>query len=134
MSGPINTDTCGAAVVAVGGPPALISQSQHPQPIVYINDNNQYPISYGETLVCYVFMYVTYVWCRMHYNQRCAASVVISCVLCKGSAYHLEWDAATEAPSTTTPIQFMIDQIVRAIWPCVTLRSAQTTGNFPWMR
>lgn len=48
-----------------------------------------------------------------------------------GSAWHLEWDAPSEAPTTIQPIGFMVDQIKRAIIP-ETMSSAEKTGFFSW--
>lgn len=48
-----------------------------------------------------------------------------------GSAYHLEWDSPSEAPTSFKPSDFMIQQIKRLIIP-YTLKEAEETGLFPW--
>jgi hypothetical protein len=48
-----------------------------------------------------------------------------------GSAYHLEWDAPSEAPTTFQPITFMAKQVYRVLVP-ETLKQAEATGMFSW--
>lgn len=48
-----------------------------------------------------------------------------------GSALHLEWDAVSEAPTTSQPIHFMMDQIKRLVHPEF-LAKAETTAQFSW--
>jgi hypothetical protein len=48
-----------------------------------------------------------------------------------GSAWHLEWDAPSEAPTVIQPVSFMLDQLRRMVMP-ETLRSAEKTGMFSW--
>lgn len=48
-----------------------------------------------------------------------------------GSALHLEWDAESEAPTSSQPIHFMKDQIKRLLFPEF-LQTAQETGHFSW--
>lgn len=48
-----------------------------------------------------------------------------------GSAFHLEWDAESEAPTSSQPVHFMKDQIKRVIFPEY-LATAQQTGHFSW--
>ena len=52
--------------------------------------------------------------------------------IAKGSAYHLEQDATTEAPTTYTPINFLFDQSVRAIYKHISHSLVEKTGQFPW--
>jgi hypothetical protein len=49
-----------------------------------------------------------------------------------GSAFHLEEDGPTEAPTTYQPIQFMFAQIKRALLGYVSLSEIEKTGLFPW--
>ncbi|CAF2410026.1 unnamed protein product [Rotaria sp. Silwood2] len=49
-----------------------------------------------------------------------------------GSAWHLEQDAKTEAPTTYRPTQFLIEQLVRTAFRYVSYTSIQQTGYFPW--
>lgn len=48
-----------------------------------------------------------------------------------GSALHLEWDAESEAPTSSQPVHFMVDQIQRVMFPKF-LATAEKTGHFPW--
>jgi hypothetical protein len=48
-----------------------------------------------------------------------------------GSAFHLEWDAKSEEPTSSQPVYFMIDQLKRLAFPEF-LATAQRTGQFPW--
>ncbi len=48
-----------------------------------------------------------------------------------GSAYHLEWDSPSEAPTSFQPIQFMLDQIYRVIVP-ETLSYVQKSSLYSW--
>lgn len=48
-----------------------------------------------------------------------------------GSAFHLEWDAQSEAPTSTQPLHFMIDQIKRVFSPEL-LANISKTGDFSW--
>lgn len=53
--------------------------------------------------------------------------------IANGSAWHLEEDGPTEAPTSYWPIMFMLDQVLRAIaWNRVTYESVEATGYFPW--
>jgi hypothetical protein len=49
-----------------------------------------------------------------------------------GSAFHIENDADGEAPTGTTPVQFMIKQIRRALYARVSYAEIQKTGEYPW--
>ncbi|HVT61871.1 MAG TPA: FAD-dependent oxidoreductase [Legionellaceae bacterium] len=49
-----------------------------------------------------------------------------------GSAWHLEEDAETEAPTTYKPSVFLRTQIYRATVGYVSLASIEKTGLFPW--
>ncbi|CAF3759956.1 unnamed protein product [Rotaria sp. Silwood1] len=49
-----------------------------------------------------------------------------------GSAWHLEQDAISEAPTTYRPTKFLVEQIRRAIFGYVSYASIQQTGHFPW--
>ncbi len=49
-----------------------------------------------------------------------------------GSAWHLEQDAETEAPTRAKPSDFMMDQIKRATIAPVSYASIEHTGLFPW--
>ncbi|CAF3384629.1 unnamed protein product [Rotaria sp. Silwood1] len=49
-----------------------------------------------------------------------------------GSAWHLEQDANTEAPTTYRPTQFLIEQLARITFRYVSYESIQQTGYFPW--
>ncbi|CAF3780999.1 unnamed protein product [Rotaria sp. Silwood1] len=49
-----------------------------------------------------------------------------------GSAWHLEQDAVSEAPTTYRPTKFLVEQIRRAIFGYVSYASIQQTGHFPW--
>ena len=48
-----------------------------------------------------------------------------------GSAWHLEWDSPSEAPTVFRPHVFMLQQIKRAILP-ETLKETERTGLFSW--
>lgn len=50
----------------------------------------------------------------------------------RGSAYHLEHDAAMEGPSDYLPSHFMVDQIFRTVINYQSLRAAEKTTHFPW--
>lgn len=47
------------------------------------------------------------------------------------SAFHLEWDAESEARTSAQPLHFMIDQVARLFFP-EQLATAQKTGRFSW--
>ncbi|CAF3166031.1 unnamed protein product [Rotaria sp. Silwood2] len=49
-----------------------------------------------------------------------------------GSAWHLEQDAESEAPTAYRPTKFLVEQLVRAIFRYVSYASIQQTGHFPW--
>ena len=49
-----------------------------------------------------------------------------------GSAFHLEFDSPSEAPTGFKPTQFMAQQIYRALFVPETLASAESTGFFSW--
>lgn len=49
-----------------------------------------------------------------------------------GSAWHLEQDAETEAPTTYRPVQFLFEQVSRVVFRYVSYASVQQTGYFPW--
>jgi len=49
-----------------------------------------------------------------------------------GSAFHLEWDGQTEAPSSHLPSSFMAQQIFRALFNYESLSSVKKTGEFSW--
>jgi hypothetical protein len=49
-----------------------------------------------------------------------------------GSAWHLEHDAQSEAPTSYQPSQFMKLQILRALFKYESLESAEKTGQFSW--
>jgi hypothetical protein len=49
-----------------------------------------------------------------------------------GSAWHLEEDAETEAPTSYKPINFLANQIMRAGTGYVSYSSIEKTGMFPW--
>ncbi len=49
-----------------------------------------------------------------------------------GSAFHLEFDAETEAPTTLRPHRFVLAQIYRAFFHYQSLGAAEQTGLFPW--
>ncbi|PJD90724.1 MAG: hypothetical protein CK424_08635 [Legionella sp.] len=49
-----------------------------------------------------------------------------------GSAWHLEQDAESEAPTSYKPSDFMVDQIKRATIGYVPLSNIEKTGLFPW--
>ncbi|CAF0978673.1 unnamed protein product [Rotaria sordida] len=49
-----------------------------------------------------------------------------------GSAWHLEQDAETEAPTAYLPTKFLIEQLVRATCRYASYASIQQTGHFPW--
>ncbi len=50
----------------------------------------------------------------------------------KGSALHLEWDAESEAPTTTRPHRFISSALYRAIFGYHSMGAAEKTGYFPW--
>lgn len=52
--------------------------------------------------------------------------------IANGSAWHLEQDGATEAPTGYHPSQFLINQFVRASISYVSYTSIEQTGYFPW--
>ncbi len=52
--------------------------------------------------------------------------------IAKGSAFHLEWDAESEAPTSYLPTQFMANQIFRALFHYESLKQAEKTGQFSW--
>lgn len=47
------------------------------------------------------------------------------------SALHLEWDSFSEAPTSSQPLYFMIDQLKRIVFPEF-LSTAENTGHFSW--
>jgi hypothetical protein len=49
-----------------------------------------------------------------------------------GSAWHLETDAESEAPTSYRPSQFLIDQLIRATIGYISHSSVEQTGLFPW--
>jgi len=49
-----------------------------------------------------------------------------------GSAWHLEQDAITEAPTSFRPSTFLINQLTRATVNYQTYKSIEQTGLFPW--
>lgn len=49
-----------------------------------------------------------------------------------GSAWHLEQDAATEAPTSFRPSRFLLDQVLRATFRFQRYVSIEQTGFFPW--
>ncbi|CAF0875602.1 unnamed protein product [Rotaria sordida] len=49
-----------------------------------------------------------------------------------GSAWHLEQDAESEAPTTYRPTKFLVEQLIRATFRYVSYASIQQTGHFPW--
>ncbi|CAF3626750.1 unnamed protein product [Rotaria socialis] len=49
-----------------------------------------------------------------------------------GSAWHLEQDGETEAPTSYRPTQFLFEQLARVTFRCVRYTSIQQTGYFPW--
>ena len=49
-----------------------------------------------------------------------------------GSAWHLEFDSPSEAPTTIKPVEFMQQQIYRALCVPETLASAEASGQFSW--
>jgi hypothetical protein len=52
--------------------------------------------------------------------------------ICNGSAWHLEEDAQTEAPTSYSPFRFLTEQLKRLVFQRVFLRDVQLTGEFPW--
>lgn len=52
--------------------------------------------------------------------------------IANGSAWHLEQDAETEAPTGLLPHNFFLDQIIRATVGYGSHASAEQTGLFPW--
>ena len=52
--------------------------------------------------------------------------------IANGSAWHLEQDAVTEAPTGYHPSQFLISQFTRASVSQVSYASIERTGYFPW--
>lgn len=49
-----------------------------------------------------------------------------------GSAWHLEQDAITEAPTSFRPSTFLINQLARATVNYQSYKSMEETGLFPW--
>lgn len=49
-----------------------------------------------------------------------------------GAAFHLEWDAESEAPTTYLPSQFMTKQLIRLLFNYESLNSAEKTGHYSW--
>jgi hypothetical protein len=49
-----------------------------------------------------------------------------------GSAWHLEEDAQTEAPTSYKPSSFLFDQIYRVLFGYVSYKSIEENGYFPW--
>ena len=49
-----------------------------------------------------------------------------------GSAWHLEYDACTEAPTNYRPTTFLFQQLKRLLLMNVSLKSIQETGEFAW--
>jgi hypothetical protein len=52
--------------------------------------------------------------------------------IANGSAWHLEHDAQTEAPTNYKPTKFLWEQIKRLILQNVSLKNIWKTGEFPW--
>ncbi len=50
----------------------------------------------------------------------------------KGSAFHLQFDAQREAPTTLRPHHFILAQIYRAFFHYQSLGAAEHTGLFTW--
>lgn len=49
-----------------------------------------------------------------------------------GSAFHLEWDAESEVPTSYRPSHFMASQIFRLLFNYQSLKKAEKTGQFSW--
>ncbi|CAF1635629.1 unnamed protein product, partial [Adineta ricciae] len=52
--------------------------------------------------------------------------------IANGSAWHLEQDAHTEAPTSYKPTKFLRDQLKRLFIDNISLKEISTTGEFPW--
>jgi len=52
--------------------------------------------------------------------------------IANGSAWHLENDAQTEAPTNYKPTKFLWEQIKRLVLQNVSLKNISETGEFPW--
>ncbi len=52
--------------------------------------------------------------------------------IANGSAWHLEQDAQTEAPTNYKPHQFLLDQLKRVLLNNVSFKNISSNGEFPW--
>lgn len=52
--------------------------------------------------------------------------------IANGSAWHIEEDADAEAPTTYSPMTFMANQILRAVYNRENYEQIERTGRFPW--
>lgn len=67
-------------------------------------------------------------------NQRDVTYICnfLGSAIWKGSAFHLETDGATEAPTPYLPSSFILRQCIRLLFQYESLHSAEKTGHFSW--